>query len=189
MSKHRSSWGQKVITPICFKQIYSKRYVILSKFRSCEIWSIIMCFLVSSFIHIPPLPITAAVILPSLQRLHVDSIEFETTHEDVHGLEMVVRTKLEDKRKLSDLDLEREDECGICLEPCTKMVLPNCCHAMCINCYHNWYFLSFSSFFFSIYFTVNFSEKQQFLRVGNLPFLLYFTGTQGQNLAHSAGEQ
>ncbi|XP_059438327.1 E3 ubiquitin-protein ligase AIRP2-like [Corylus avellana] len=78
------------------------------------------------------------VILPSLQRLHVDSLEFETTHEDVHGLEMVVRKKLEDKRKLSDLDLEREDECGICLEPCTKMVLPNCCHAMCINCYHNW---------------------------------------------------
>ncbi|KAM3700694.1 hypothetical protein ACB098_05G116800 [Castanea mollissima] len=78
-----------------------------------------------------------SVILPSLQRLNGDPDELETTQEGVNGLEMVVRKKLEDK-KLSDVDLEREDECGICLEPCTKMVLPNCCHAMCINCYRDW---------------------------------------------------
>jgi hypothetical protein len=43
-------------------------------------------------------------------------------------------------RKLyaDDKDDEREDECGICLETCTKMVLPNCNHAMCINCYRDW---------------------------------------------------
>ncbi|XP_024025030.1 RING-H2 finger protein ATL47 isoform X2 [Morus notabilis] len=71
------------------------------------------------------------VILPSLKRLHCDLSE-DTTHERrSHNLEMAVR-------KISDADLEREDECGICLEPCTKMVLPNCCHAMCINCYHDW---------------------------------------------------
>ncbi|EXB90586.1 hypothetical protein L484_008183 [Morus notabilis] len=74
---------------------------------------------------------TIAVILPSLKRLHCDLSE-DTTHERrSHNLEMAVR-------KISDADLEREDECGICLEPCTKMVLPNCCHAMCINCYHDW---------------------------------------------------
>lgn len=78
-----------------------------------------------------------SVILPSLQRLHCDPNKLETTQEEVNGLEMVVRKKLEDK-KLSDVDLEREDECGICLEPCTKMVLPNCCHSMCINCYRDW---------------------------------------------------
>ncbi|XP_023909203.1 E3 ubiquitin-protein ligase AIRP2 isoform X2 [Quercus suber] len=78
-----------------------------------------------------------SVILPSLQRLHGDLDESETTQKEVNGLEMVVRKKLEDK-KLSDVDMEREDECGICLEPCTKMVLPNCCHAMCINCYLDW---------------------------------------------------
>lgn len=55
------------------------------------------------------------------------------------ALEMAVRKRYEDKIKLSDVDLERENECGICLEPCTKMVLPNCCHAMCINCYRDWY--------------------------------------------------
>jgi hypothetical protein len=24
------------------------------------------------------------------------------------------------------------------LDTCTKMVLPNCNHAMCINCYRDW---------------------------------------------------
>jgi hypothetical protein len=76
--------------------------------------------------------------LPSLQRLNSNSSEFEITQEEDDGMEMIVRKKSEDKRKNSDVDLEREDECGICLESCTKMVLPNCCHAMCINCYHDW---------------------------------------------------
>ncbi|CAI9779382.1 unnamed protein product [Fraxinus pennsylvanica] len=31
---------------------------------------------------------------------------------------------------LANLGTEREDECGIRLEPCTKMVLPDCFHAM-----------------------------------------------------------
>ncbi|PON85277.1 Cdk-activating kinase assembly factor [Trema orientale] len=74
-----------------------------------------------------------SVILPSLQCLHGDLSE----HEKSHNLEMVVRKRHEDK-KLFDADSEWEDECGICLEPCTKMVLPNCCHAMCINCYRDW---------------------------------------------------
>uniref|UniRef100_A0A2N9FIJ0 RING-type domain-containing protein n=1 Tax=Fagus sylvatica TaxID=28930 RepID=A0A2N9FIJ0_FAGSY len=80
----------------------------------------------------------SSVILPSLQRLNSNSSEFEITQEEDDGMEMIVRKKSEDKRKNSDVDLEREDECGICLESCTKMVLPNCCHAMCINCYHDW---------------------------------------------------
>ncbi|ONI08098.1 hypothetical protein PRUPE_5G157700 [Prunus persica] len=79
---------------------------------------------------------TVYVILPSLQRLHGDSLEMDITQEE--ALEMAVRKRYEDKIKLSDVDLERENECGICLEPCTKMVLPNCCHAMCINCYRDW---------------------------------------------------
>ncbi|PRQ45646.1 hypothetical protein RchiOBHm_Chr3g0493731 [Rosa chinensis] len=67
-------------------------------------------------------------ILPSLQRLHGDSLDVDITQEE--DLEMVVKKRYEDKIKLSDVDLDREKECGICLEPCTKMVLPNCCHAM-----------------------------------------------------------
>ncbi|PQQ02396.1 hypothetical protein Pyn_26282 [Prunus yedoensis var. nudiflora] len=33
---------------------------------------------------------------------------------------MAVRMRYEDKIKLSDVDLERENECGFCLEPHTK---------------------------------------------------------------------
>ncbi|KAH7549770.1 hypothetical protein JRO89_XS13G0079600 [Xanthoceras sorbifolium] len=81
---------------------------------------------------------TAAVILPYLQRLYSDSSEPDIAKEEGPGFEMVVRKRQEDKRKFLDMDLEREDECGICLEPCTKVVLPSCCHAMCINCYRDW---------------------------------------------------
>ncbi|KAJ7956110.1 RING finger protein [Quillaja saponaria] len=79
-----------------------------------------------------------SVILPSLQRLHGDSLELDITQEEGHNFQIVVNRITEVQRKPSDVDLERENECGICLEPCTKMVLPNCCHAMCVNCYHNW---------------------------------------------------
>ncbi|KDP30981.1 hypothetical protein JCGZ_11357 [Jatropha curcas] len=79
-----------------------------------------------------------AVILPSLQRLHGDSMELDSTQEDGYCVEMVVKRRPDDRKKLPDMDLEREDECGICLEPCTKMVVPSCCHTMCINCYRDW---------------------------------------------------
>ncbi|XWS60323.1 hypothetical protein CRYUN_Cryun07bG0026200 [Craigia yunnanensis] len=78
------------------------------------------------------------VILPSLQRLHGDLSELDVTPEEDHCFEMAVKKKLDNKRKASDVELESEDECGICLEPCNKIVLPNCCHAMCINCYRDW---------------------------------------------------
>ncbi|CAI9093295.1 OLC1v1028765C2 [Oldenlandia corymbosa var. corymbosa] len=72
-----------------------------------------------------------AIILPSLQRLHEDLIESETN--------IIHKNRLEGgAHAFTSCDPEREDECGICLEPCTKIVLPNCCHAMCINCYRDW---------------------------------------------------
>lgn len=78
------------------------------------------------------------VILPSLQRLHGNLEELEDVKEWRSGIESLSKKRVEGDNRLANLDLEREDECGICLEPCTKMVLPNCCHAMCIKCYHNW---------------------------------------------------
>ncbi|MED6207133.1 hypothetical protein PIB30_033049 [Stylosanthes scabra] len=83
-----------------------------------------------------------AIILPSLQRLHGSLEKLETSKEGQstsmeclsYGKKMIV----EGDRKLTNVDLQREDECDICLEPCTKMVLPNCCHAMCIRCYRKW---------------------------------------------------
>lgn len=48
----------------------------------------------------------------------------------------------EERRQLSEMDVEREEECGICMEMNSKIVLPNCNHAMCIKCYREWYFLT-----------------------------------------------
>ncbi|XP_031125382.1 E3 ubiquitin-protein ligase AIRP2-like isoform X2 [Ipomoea triloba] len=37
------------------------------------------------------------------------------------------------------VDEGEDDECGICMESGANMVLPNCAHSMCINCFHHWY--------------------------------------------------
>ncbi|ONK71195.1 uncharacterized protein A4U43_C04F5860 [Asparagus officinalis] len=79
-----------------------------------------------------------AVIYPSLQQLESNLVEKEDWKEGRRFKEIISKKRVEDWRKLSDKDLEREDECGICMEICTKMVLPHCSHAMCINCYHDW---------------------------------------------------
>lgn len=80
-----------------------------------------------------------AIILPSLQRLHSNLVELDSSTKELgHDMENYGKKRLEGDGKFAHFDLEREDECGICLEPCTKMVLPNCCHAMCINCYRDW---------------------------------------------------
>ncbi|KAJ0866823.1 putative transcription factor C2H2 family [Helianthus annuus] len=79
------------------------------------------------------------IILPSLRRLHYDLVERDNgPKEPSPELEISGPKKLDKDKKFTNIDLEREDECGICLEPCTKIVLPNCCHAMCINCYRDW---------------------------------------------------
>ncbi|KAJ6808585.1 uncharacterized protein M6B38_164470 [Iris pallida] len=69
-----------------------------------------------------------AVIYPSLQQIESNLVEDEDCKYGSRGREIPGRR----------LDMERENECGICLEICTKMVLPNCNHAMCLNCYRDW---------------------------------------------------
>ena len=65
---------------------------------------------------------TTAIIFPSLQHLNCNSSKLDISQEEGGGMGMIVRKKLDDKRKIAEGDLEREDECGICLESCTKMV-------------------------------------------------------------------
>ena len=48
------------------------------------------------------------------------------------------RDEDEGKRPVSEADIEREEECGICMEMNGKVVLPSCSHAMCIKCYRQW---------------------------------------------------
>ncbi|XP_068665978.1 E3 ubiquitin-protein ligase AIRP2-like [Aristolochia californica] len=79
-----------------------------------------------------------AIIYPSLQQLEGDFTDLENRKQKVQCADMFSRKRMDERGKLLDDDLEREDECGICMETCTKMVLPNCGHDMCINCYHDW---------------------------------------------------
>ncbi|XP_022962108.1 uncharacterized protein LOC111462660 isoform X2 [Cucurbita moschata] len=80
-----------------------------------------------------------AIILPSLQRLQASAEELDNAKAKHVKSDNSSERRVEGDGKQSNGDLEREDECGICLEqPSTKMVLPNCCHSMCIKCYHNW---------------------------------------------------
>ncbi|KAF8390575.1 hypothetical protein HHK36_025102 [Tetracentron sinense] len=67
-----------------------------------------------------------------------DLIELEDNSQRGRCMEVLSRKRVEERRKLFDKDPEREDECGICMESCTKMVLPNCSHSMCISCFHDW---------------------------------------------------
>lgn len=83
--------------------------------------------------------LSAGVILPSLERLHINFADLPNDSLWYPNPKAITKKyDIEGSRFVSSIDLEREDECGICLEPCTKMVLPNCCHAMCIKCYRNW---------------------------------------------------
>ncbi|XP_039131977.1 E3 ubiquitin-protein ligase AIRP2-like isoform X3 [Dioscorea cayenensis subsp. rotundata] len=43
-----------------------------------------------------------------------------------------------EENKLSEVDMKREKECGICMEPKAKIALPTCMHTMCMKCYQDW---------------------------------------------------
>eukprot|EP01018_Ginkgo_biloba_P022554 Gb_28381 [translate_table: standard] len=80
-----------------------------------------------------------AVIYPSLMQLHGGITEMEDHKQRTICMERYKKKVDEERRQLCDLDLEREEECGICLEPNSKIVLPNCGHAMCMTCYQEWH--------------------------------------------------
>ncbi|KAJ3683514.1 hypothetical protein LUZ60_013741 [Juncus effusus] len=80
-----------------------------------------------------------AIIYPYLQQLEENIFEEESVKGKSRYKEIGKKRGDESKKVLLDKDLERENECGICMEICTKMVLPNCNHDMCINCYRDWY--------------------------------------------------
>ena len=91
----------------------------------------------------------AAVIYPSLRQLRGESIELEDDDNRNQYREVLSGKRGENQRELSDEDLERDEECGICMENGAMMVLPNCGHSMCICCFHDWYH-QFLFFAFSV---------------------------------------
>ncbi|XP_078440420.1 E3 ubiquitin-protein ligase AIRP2-like [Wolffia australiana] len=80
-----------------------------------------------------------AVIFPSLLQLQKGITDVEDKKQRVVCFERYKRRDDEERKHFSDIDLEREEECGICMEISSKIVLPNCCHAMCMRCYREWH--------------------------------------------------
>lgn len=79
-----------------------------------------------------------AVIYPWLRQLGDELIIELESNKKGQCTEILSRKRVEDRKMVSDKDLEKDNECGICMENCTKMVLPNCGHALCISCFHDW---------------------------------------------------
>ncbi|XP_059667979.1 E3 ubiquitin-protein ligase AIRP2 [Cornus florida] len=78
------------------------------------------------------------VIFPSLLQLQggLNDVE-ERKQREICAAKYTRKDKTE-KGKLSEIDMEREEECGICMEMNSKVVLPNCNHSLCMKCYRNW---------------------------------------------------
>ncbi|KAF5750836.1 E3 ubiquitin-protein ligase RNF8-like isoform X4 [Tripterygium wilfordii] len=78
------------------------------------------------------------VIFPSLLQLQGGLTDVEDRKQREICAEYKKRHEV-DKGKLSEIELEREEECGICMEIDSKVVLPKCNHAMCMKCYQTWF--------------------------------------------------
>ncbi|KAL4310862.1 hypothetical protein GQ457_01G042260 [Hibiscus cannabinus] len=79
-----------------------------------------------------------AVIYPSLLQLQSGVTNTEDKKQKAVRMERYRRREDEEYRQLNNVDFEREEECGICMEINSKIVLPNCNHAMCLKCYQEW---------------------------------------------------
>ncbi|CAL0312052.1 unnamed protein product [Lupinus luteus] len=74
-----------------------------------------------------------AVIYPSLMQLQKGVTDKEDKKQKAVCMDRY-RRRDDDY----DIDIEGEDECGICMEMNSKIVLPNCNHRMCLKCYWEW---------------------------------------------------
>ncbi|KAL9257484.1 E3 ubiquitin-protein ligase AIRP2-like protein [Drosera capensis] len=79
-----------------------------------------------------------AVIYPSLLQLQSGVTEPEDKKQKAICMERFRRKDEEEQKKNSDVDAEREGECGICMETVSRILLPNCNHVMCLKCYRDW---------------------------------------------------
>ncbi|XLR28275.1 hypothetical protein S83_056175, partial [Arachis hypogaea] len=81
-----------------------------------------------------------AVIYLSLLQLQKGVTDSEDKKQKAVCMKRYQKRDNEDHQQHSNIDIERE-ECGICMEVNSKIVLPNCIHAMCLKRYREWYSL------------------------------------------------
>ncbi|KAJ1377529.1 Zinc finger, RING-type [Sesbania bispinosa] len=78
-----------------------------------------------------------SVIFPALLQLQKGITDLEERKQrEVYDIRYRRKAEFEERR--SEFDIEIEEECGVCLEVKAKVVLPNCCHYMCLKCYRDW---------------------------------------------------
>ena len=80
----------------------------------------------------------AAVIYPSLLQLESGVTDTEDKKQKAVCMERYRKKDGEEYRQYTDMDIEREEECGICMENYSRIALPNCNHVMCLKCYREW---------------------------------------------------
>ncbi|KAM3340441.1 E3 ubiquitin-protein ligase AIRP2 isoform X2 [Capsicum galapagoense] len=78
------------------------------------------------------------VIFPSLLQLQRGITDIDDRKQREICATKYRRRDETNKGKLSEIEIEREEECGICMEMDTKVVLPSCNHSLCMKCYRNW---------------------------------------------------
>ncbi|XP_057538400.1 E3 ubiquitin-protein ligase AIRP2-like isoform X4 [Amaranthus tricolor] len=76
-----------------------------------------------------------AVIYPSLLQLESGVTDTEDKKQKAVCMERYRKKDGEEYRQYTDMDIEREEECGICMENYSRIALPNCNHVMCLKCY------------------------------------------------------
>lgn len=83
-----------------------------------------------------------AIIYPSLKQLEGNLVELMKENTKVTQLLNTSNGRVEEKRQSCKSIPGEEEECGICMETDSKIVLPNCSHSMCVGCFHDWYIRS-----------------------------------------------
>nr|AFK37027.1 unknown [Lotus japonicus] len=79
-----------------------------------------------------------SIIFPALLQLQKGLTDLdERKQKEVYSTRYQRKTECRERRQ-SEIDIEREEECGVCFEVKAKVVLPNCCHYMCLKCYSDW---------------------------------------------------
>ncbi|KAH9547286.1 hypothetical protein CY35_11G027200 [Sphagnum magellanicum] len=81
----------------------------------------------------------AACIYPSLLQLQGGISELEDAKQKAVCEEHYKKKVDQEQGHMTEVDLEREQECGICMEPNSKIALPGCNHVMCLKCYREWH--------------------------------------------------
>ncbi|KAL5058172.1 hypothetical protein RYX36_029776 [Vicia faba] len=80
------------------------------------------------------------VVFPSLLQLHRGITDVDDRKQKHLCATKYKRKELINNGKSTEIDTEEdEEECDICMEMNTMVVLPSCNHSMCMKCYRDWH--------------------------------------------------